>query len=949
MQRLHLRWLAVSMTMVMAMVASSLVSAQEAKPATPATATPTTPKSDYPPLDKITEGFTEVKVQDGSQPFFRLWKNDETGHMLAQLPKDFASPKARHFIAPTISGGEEFAGLQSDAFYVYWRQYGKRVALIQENLQIKGSDEESKSSVNRLFTDRVLLSIPILTMTKGSGPVIDLDGLLVGSARTFFGGGVSPQPNLIKIKKAKAFPANIEVAFEVPMADGNLKTLHYSISKIEGTEGFKPRKADQRIGYFTTSYSDYGKYEGDETEVRYINRWHIEKSKSDLKMSPPKQPIIFYIEHTTPVRYRRWVRQGILNWNKAFEQIGIDGAIEVRQQDMKANPGYMDLDPEDVRYNFVRWLNNNVSTAIGPSRANPLTGQILDADIVLTDGWIRVFEDQFSEVMPKIAMDGMTPETMAWFAKHPDWDPRIRLAEPSQRDFVRQQLAYQAAQPFAGKEQFELKTRLMGDEPMDGITGRQTQVNGACMAAEGRGFDVALMRMAITMMRENIDDEKDEKKDDKKDEEKKDEDKDEDKEQMLDGMPESFIGPLLADLVSHEVGHTLGLRHNFKASSLYTIAEMNSEDLKGKKPFAGSVMDYLPTNFKVKNGEIQGDYAMIGVGPYDLWAIEYGYTLDDKKLPKILARVAEPELAFCTDEDTFGPDPLARRYDFSKEPLDFAQDQVALAQEHRGKIIDKFVKDGDAWQKARKGYLMTLGLQTKATSMMANWLGGTYVNRDKKGDPNARKPIVVVSAKKQRDALDFVIENTFYDKAFGLTPELLAHMTSDHFGDFFTQMTNEPAWPVHDRIMGVQATALSQLMNPTTLRRVYDNELRVPADEDAVTLNEILTKVMTAVWKELDETPNGQFTERKPAISSLRRNLQTEHLQRLFDLGVERRGSAAMKPIANLAAMKIKELQKKLETAAANESFDAYTRAHLQDASVRAKKWVESQYVVKAD
>ena len=69
--------------------------------------------------------------------------------MLAQLPKDYASPTARHFIAPTISGGDVFAGLQSDAFYVYWKKYGKRVALVQENLEIKGSDEESKSSVKR--------------------------------------------------------------------------------------------------------------------------------------------------------------------------------------------------------------------------------------------------------------------------------------------------------------------------------------------------------------------------------------------------------------------------------------------------------------------------------------------------------------------------------------------------------------------------------------------------------------------------------------------------------------------------------------------------------------------------------------------------------------------------------------------------------------------------------
>ncbi|MEM7783200.1 MAG: zinc-dependent metalloprotease, partial [Planctomycetota bacterium] len=748
-------------------------------------------RPEFPPLSKITEGYEEVKVEDNTTPFFKLWKNDKTGNMLAQLPKDYASSKSRHFIAPTVSGGEVFAGLQSDAYYVYWRQYGKRVALIQENLEIKGSDDESKSSVKRLFTDKVLLSVPILTMQKGGGPVIDLDGLLVGNARTFFGSSVSPQSSLIKIKKAKAFPKNIEVAFEVPMFNGSLKTLHYSISKIQGTPGYKPRKADQRIGYFTTSYDDYGKYDDDDTAVRYINRWHLEKRKPELKLSPPKKPIVFYIEHTTPVRYRRWVREGILSWNKAFEKIGIINAVQVYQQDPESVPSYMDLDPEDVRYNFVRWLNNNISTAIGPSRANPLTGEILDADIVLTDGWIRVFEDQFSDLMPKITMDGMTPETLDWFAKHPDWDPRIRLAEPSEREFIRQQLAFEAAKrKKENRASWDLATKLMGDEPMDGIVGRQSQTNGACMAAEGRGFDVGLMRMAMALK----------KFDDDKEKEGKDAanegEKEEEKEQMLDGMPESFIGPLLADLVAHEVGHTLGLRHNFKASSIYTLAEINSEEIKGKKPFTGSVMDYNPTNFYVNEGEVQGDFAMIEIGPYDYWAIEYGYTLDPKKLDKILSRVAEPELAFCTDEDTFGPDPLARRYDFSKDPLDFAQDQVALATQNRDLILEKFVKDGDAWAKARRGYLLTLSLQTKATSMMSNWLGGTFVYRDKKGDPNGRKPIEVVPAEQQRAALEFVIENTFYDEAFGLTPELLSYMTSDYFGDFFSRMTNEPAWPV---------------------------------------------------------------------------------------------------------------------------------------------------------
>jgi len=440
---------------------------------------------------------------------------------------------------------------------------------------------------------------------------------------------------------------------------------------------------------------------------------------------------------------------------------------------------------------------------------------------------------------------------------------------------------------------------------------------------------------------DETDEEDDSEEEDDEDSDDDDEDED-DGEQMLDGMPESFIGPLLSDLVCHEVGHTLGLRHNFKASSVYDVKEVNSEAMKGKQPLAGSVMDYLPTNFKVDSGEVQGDYAMIGVGPYDMWAIQYGYTLDKKKLPKILKRVSEPQLAYATDEDTWGPDPLARRYDFGKEPLVYAKDQVAMAKMHRKTILDKFVEDGESWGKARKGYLMSLGLQTRATSMMSNWLGGTFVNRDKKGDPKDRKPIVVVPAEQQRSALKFVLENVFFDDAYGLTPELLAYMTNEPMED-----SSSPSWPIHDRVMGIQASLLSSLLDPTTLRQIYDNEFRVPSDEDAFTLNELFSEVNASIWSELDNVPEGKFTERKPAISSLRRNLQTEHIERLFDLAAESESMiAAMKPIANLASMTLRDMMVKLETAKENERYDAYTRAHLEDSFHRVKKWVDATYVI---
>jgi hypothetical protein len=623
----------------------------------------------------------------------------------------------------------------------------------------------------------------------------------------------------------------------------------------------------------------------------------------------------------------------------------------------------MEKDPEDVRYNFIRWLSNNRGMAIGPSRVHPETGQILDADVILTDGWIRHFWTTYKEIMPEIAMEGVNPETLAWLQDHPNWDPRIRLAPPAQREHLKEELAGHGHLPYGGHPITQVDSELIGDDEYDGLAGRTSQLNGMCTLSQGKAFDVAMFRMNMVLMAGQDDEDKDEDegeedkdkdkekdkdKDKKKDEEKK---KEEEKEPMIDGVPESFIGPMLAELACHEVGHTLGLRHNFKASSIYTMAEINSKELKGKKPLAASVMDYLPANMNFKDGEVQGDYTMIGVGPYDIWAIEYGYTQDEKDLKEILNRVAEPELQYGTDEDTFGPDPLARRYDFSEDPHDYANNQMRIARHNRGRIIEKLVKEGDSWAKTRRAYEMTLSMQLRAVSMMANWLGGAYVYRDKKGDKGDRLPIEVVSAKKQREALEFVIENTFRDDAFGLTQDLLRRMTVDKWWDDMSSVLTDSTWPIHDRIMGIQSSTLAMMMYPTTLRRIYDNEFLVSADEDALTLPELLDTISNEIWSELKDKPEKKFTTREPMVSSLRRNLQREHLELLIDLSrSDYMGTAAYKPIANLVVEKLREIKEnRIEPVleASVENLDPYTRAHLKDAGMQIEKAMEAHYVYK--
>ena len=953
-----------SLTLMAAFGASFIpwqsVSAQEAAPV-----------PEYPPFEKVAEGF--VKIDSKSPDKLSLcgvWTREKDGQMLLELPKDFAMKK--YFIALTISSGDRFAGLQSKDYYVYWRQYNKRLALVLPNMEIRSNGEpESKASVKRLFTDTVLLDVPILTMgARGGGPVIDADAFFVGNASKFFGPSVRVQdPQLIKITKAKSFSKNAELAFEVIVAGGKLQTLHFSFSEVPEENGYRPRKADQRVGYFLTNYSDLGSYDEDKKLVRYVTRWRMEKRDPSLKISPPVKPIRFYIEHTTPVRYRRWVKQGIEYWNKAFEQIGFSDAVEVFYQDSKTGDN-MDLDPEDVQYNFVRWLNNDIGTAIGPSRVHPLTGEILDADIILTDGWIRHFNFQYHDMMPDLAMEGMSAETVSWLGTHPNWDPRLRLAPNANRDHLKGLFANQSRLPFGGHPLTKVDSSLIGDQQFDGLVGGTSQVNGYCGAAISKQMDISMARLAFDLFDDEgnlIQDEvkKEEpkkvegaKEEPKKEEAKKEEPKVEEKkpeakkpekakESLLDNMPESFIGPLLAELVAHEAGHTLGLRHNFKASSFYTLKEINSEAVKGKKTLATSVMDYTPINMPYGiEGGVRGDYTMIGIGPYDCWAIEYGYTPDEAKLQDILKRTSEPELQYATDEDTGGPDPLARRYDYSKEPLDYAENQMRLVKLYRSRLLDKFVKDGDSWGKARKGYELTLGEQMKSVSMMANWIGGATVNRDKKGDPGNRQSLIPIAAERQRKALAFVFQNAFRNEAFGLTQPILERLTNDKWIDEGIRSMGESTFPIHDRILGYQASTLTMLMNPSTLRRVLDNESLVPADQDAVTLPELMDKLYAEIWSELDAKPEGEVTARKPRISSWRRNLQREHLERLIDLAIPTDSNAVTKPVTALALMQLKELKRKLDaTLEGRNSLDPYSLAHLGEAQTRIVKAIDAIYV----
>ncbi len=885
-------------------------------------------KDDFPPFDKVMEGFEKVSNGD---TMYELWVDKDTSKVLAVLPRNYE--RQNLFIGLTFAGGMPTAGIQYGDQYAKWRRYDKRLALIEPNLATRSTgDKQSQMSRDVLFTDRVITDVPILTMSPKGEPVIDVTALCVGKADTFFGNMVrGSQQQLARAVATKAFEENVELRFEVPARDGRLLTMHYSISVLPENTGYKPREADNRVGYFTTAFLDLGDPASEQPYTRYINRWNLEKADPKLAMSPPKEPIVFYIEHTTPIRYRRWVRQGVESWNKAFEQVGIINAVEVYQQDATSG-AHMDKDPENVKFNFIRWNANGASFAIGPSRVDPRTGQILDADVVMNDGWIRAYALQYDRIIPSIATEGFAPETLAWLDQNPEFDPRVAFEPAADRERIIAQKNVQRAMgqqaPMAGHAAFNASEHMLGSSQFDGLSNRVSQMSGYCMHGEFKSMDIGVMRLGLETIPSMII-------------------ASENSSQDIDGVPEDFIGPLIMDVIIHEVGHVLGLRHNFVASSLYTIEEMNTEEIKGK-PQTASVMDYNPININFGDGPVQGDWSMMEPGPYDHWAIRFGYC-DDKQVKDVLSEYTKTEHRFQTDEDTFGPDPYARRYDFGKNPLDWADSRMRLVKDLRGKILDNAVDEGEEWSKVRTHYFTLLGQQITAVGVAANWVGGTHVARTVKDEDNTLPPITDIDPEMQRRALKFVVDNTFRDDAFGLNEDLLYKMTVTKWWDEggLSSIGQDQTLDVHDRINSIQTSALTMILNPTTLRRAYDNEFRIPSDQDALTVAEIMDTIAAGVWDELGNSPSKSYTNRDSMISSLRRNLQRQHIDRLVNLAnASNAFGAAGKPVSTLAVLQLRELDTKLGKAVENKNrLDRYTLAHLSDCQTRIQQALDAQYI----
>ena len=197
----------------------------------------------------------------------------------------------------------------------------------------------------------------------------------------------------------------------LPDARSLLVGLHFSLSPLPDTP-MKTRRADPRLGLFTTTVLDFSSDLPSTPRQRLVNRWRLEKKDPAAAMSEPVKPITFWIDRNVPLAYRESVRAAILEWNRAFEKIGFTDAIKVEQQ-----PDDAKFDTLDYGYPSVRWMMNAdpAFAAIGPSHVDPRTGEILDADIAFEGVVTRSIRNLRTQVIGAQAISEST--TPLAFAK----------------------------------------------------------------------------------------------------------------------------------------------------------------------------------------------------------------------------------------------------------------------------------------------------------------------------------------------------------------------------------------------------------------------------------------------------------------------------------------------------------------------------------------------------
>jgi hypothetical protein len=333
------------------------------------------------------------------------------------LDKDMLLVSRLSKLPSNLGGGYVNAGSETNEQLIVWQRFQDKILIKLKSYAAVANDSLPISiSVKNNNYEPTLFAFDIVAFSKDSAnTVIDvtkfygsdvkaISGLSASLRETYKVKGLDDSRSFITAMKS--FPMNIEViqdftynAAKPPVLE-DTETISIQMNQsmiLLPDDLMQPRLADPRVGWFTMSQYNYGSNELKSDNKTYIRRWRLEPKDPAAyargELVEPIKPIVYYIDPATPEKLRKYIKQGIEEWQKPFETAGFKNAIIAKDPPTKEEDP--DFSPEDMRYSVIRYVASTTRNAVGPSISDPRTGEIIESDIIWYHNHLRSYRNRY--------------------------------------------------------------------------------------------------------------------------------------------------------------------------------------------------------------------------------------------------------------------------------------------------------------------------------------------------------------------------------------------------------------------------------------------------------------------------------------------------------------------------------------------------------------------------